>query len=211
MGTHMESQDQTQILVRNAQKGARAAFEELAARHRLRLEALIRSRMGPALREAVEVDDLLQETLLRAFQSIGRFRWQGDGSFFRWLAGIAVRVVLQAARRQRRPAPVSSDAGEGVAAAQASPSRTLRRAERFDRLEEALAKLRPEHRDVILLARIENVPLREIARRWNRSPNAIAQLLLRALRSLRDAFGDTESLHLPPRTLDGDGAGSHGG
>jgi len=206
----MESQDQTQILVRNAQEGQRGAFEELAARHRLRIEALIRSRIGPALRETVEVEDLIQETLLRAFESIGRFRWQGDESFFRWLAGIAVRVILQAARR-RRVIPMASAAGEGVAAEQASPSRTLRRAERFDRLEEALARLRPEHRDVILLARVENVPLREIARRWNRSPNAIAQLLLRALRSLREAFGDTESLHLPPRTLGGDGAGSHGG
>ena len=97
MDANMESQDQTQILVRNAQEGRRTAFEELASRHRLRLEALIHSRLGPALRETVEVEDLIQETLLRAFASIGRFKWEGDESFFRWLAGIAVRVILQEA------------------------------------------------------------------------------------------------------------------
>ena len=66
----------------------------------------------------------------------------------------------------------------------------------------ALDKLSPEHREVIRLARIERLPGAEIARRMNRSPSAVAQLLSRALKKLRERFGDTESLSLPDRTLD---------
>jgi hypothetical protein len=35
-----------------------------------------------------------------------------------------------------------------------------------------------------------------------RSPDAVTHLLLRALDKLRESFGDTESLHLPPRSLE---------
>ena len=71
--------------------------------------------------------------------------------------------------------------------------------ERFDRLQEALDSLVPDQREVILLARIERVPMAEVAVRLRRSPGAVAQLLWRALKNLREQFGDTESLHLPDR------------
>jgi RNA polymerase sigma factor (sigma-70 family) len=68
-------------------------------------------------------------------------------------------------------------------------------------LQRALESLSPDHREVILLARVEGLSMKEIAERLHRSPNAVVQLLWRALKKLRDAFGETESLHLPPRRL----------
>ena len=50
-----------------------------------------------------------------------------------------------------------------------------------------------------LLARIDGLSIEEVARRMNRSPNAVSHILLRALRKLRESLGDTESLHLPDR------------
>jgi RNA polymerase sigma factor (sigma-70 family) len=78
----------------------------------------------------------------------------------------------------------------------------MRRQDRFDRLEKALDRLSSEQREVVLLARFHGCSLKEIARRIDKSPAAVGQILSRALRRLRAAFGDTESLHLPDRSLD---------
>ncbi len=55
---------------------------------------------------------------------------------------------------------------------------------------------------MIRLARFEKLRIDEIARRMNRSSNAVRKLLARALPELKQGFGDTESLHLPGRHLD---------
>ena len=77
----------------------------------------------------------------------------------------------------------------------------LRRNERFDRLQESIDNLSAEYREVIVLARIEGLRIKEIAQRMNRSPDAVKKLLRRGLKKLRDGFGETESLHLPDRSL----------
>jgi len=49
--------------------------------------------------------------------------------------------------------------------------------------------------------RVEGLEFEEAGRRMGRSPDAVKQLLYRALKKLRESFGDTESLHLPERSL----------
>ena len=83
----------------------------------------------------------------------------------------------------------------------ASPSRTLRRGERLDRLQKALDELPLDYRRVLRGVLVEKLPLTEIARRMGRTPNAVSLLLLRANRKLRESFGDTQSLHLPADEL----------
>ena len=61
--------------------------------------------------------------------------------------------------------------------------------------------LKADYRQMILLCRIEGLSIRETAQRMHRSPNAVKKLLARALKELKDRFGDTESLSLPPRSL----------
>ena len=61
--------------------------------------------------------------------------------------------------------------------------------------------LSPDHRKVIELARLEGLKIQDIARRMQRSPGAVKQLLSRALDQLKSRFGDTESLNLPGRAL----------
>jgi RNA polymerase sigma-70 factor (ECF subfamily) len=197
-----------QSLIARAQAGDRAAFADLLARHRKPLLYVIRSRSGPLLRQSADPEDLLQEAALRGFQALGRFRWGGEGSFFRWLSSIALHVLKDQVRRDERHPRAALDhdpPGEGP-----SPSQLVRRGERLDRLEEALEGLSPDHRQVIHLARFEGLRTSEIARRMNRSPGAVRHLLLRALGRLRDLFGDTESLSLPEEGLPSEEASSHG-
>ena len=199
--------DELMVLITKARGGDRGAFDKLVASIRPRLLALIGSRLGPALRERTEVDDVLQETLLRAFRSMGSFRPEGPDSLLRWMGGIAQHVIVDLARK-RSEVQVGLEGefpGGGLSASQ-----RLRRLERFDRLREALEGLSPDHRQVILLARIEGLPIKEIAGRMGRSPKAVTQLLMRALKNLRESFGDTESLHLPRESLLNGNGTQHG-
>ena len=208
----MEAEDCPHVLVERAQAGDRDAFGELSGKYRDRLGSFIRKQTGARLRHRLEVEDVLQETFTRAFQALERFQWQEGDSFFRWLSRIAERVILEGARGQERDPQLGLTSE--IRRSEASPSRLLRRDERFDRFQKAIECLSPEHREVILLARIDGLKVKEIAERMGRSPDAIKQLLSRGLKKLKLAFGETESLHLPDRRLSdegvigGDGQGS---
>jgi len=187
-------------LVDRAQGGDREALDALIGMHTDRLRAWIERRVGAQLRAKTEVDDLLQETCLWVTRSIARFRWQSEASFYNWLCGIAHHMILKAAKTGADVASLHVGQ-EGAADSAGSPSRTLAREERFDRLAKALEGLSPEHQQVVRLARIEGLPVKEIAARLGRSPGAVSQLLARALRKLKEDFGETDSLSLPRKTL----------
>ena len=198
MERQMDLETPERLLIEKAANGDRAAFDRLTEGHRERLGALVAARLGNDLRRKVGVDDIVQDTFLRAFQSVHRFRWEGPDSVSRWLAAIADHVILYAAQKYRRDgAPLVGE----PACQNPSPSKASRREERFDRLRDAIENLSEEHREVILLARIEGLRIKEIAVRMQRSEDAVKQLLARALRKLKTSFGDTESLHLPPRRI----------
>jgi RNA polymerase sigma-70 factor (ECF subfamily) len=192
-------------LLSRAIEGDRLAFDQLLAEHRDRVEYYVRLRLGDHLRQAVEVEDVLQETALRACRSIGSFRPQGDGSFLRWLKSVAEHVILETASRARRhqAAPLVDER----AAECPSQATLIERDERFDRLQAAFDRLPADERKVILLARLQGLPLALVAEKLGRSPAAAKQLLWRALRRLRGAFGETGSFHLPDRRLDAEGGG----
>ena len=137
--------------------------------------------------------------MLKAYESLNEFERKDDKSFFKWLCGIARNRILHLARQRLRSRELFIE--RDVAGQERSVSTGLRREERFDRLQAALAKLRPEHRQVVILARIEGLSLKEIGGLMERTPKAVSKLLRRALESLRTHFGDTQSLTLPYRNL----------
>ena len=203
MATAMTTNDHPHTLVSRAQSGDRSAFDALVGLYKGRLMALIHSRLGEGLTRHLDAEDILQESLVKAFASLERFRWQGDESFLRWLGAIVEHRIQDAARRHGAKGllPLEVD----VADSAVSPSKAERRNERLERFEKALNQLSPDYRQAIVLARIEGLSIEEVARRMNRSPNAVSHILLRALRKLRARFGDTESLHLPDRGLTEEG------
>lgn len=153
--------------------------------------------MGAAVRGQLEPADILQETLARAFESIGHFQWQGEDSFYQWLGSIAEHLIWNASKKKTlEPLRLElKDRGD------ISPGKKLRRDERFDRLKTALADLSPDHREAITLTRMEGLSLGDAAKRMGRTPGAVQKLVARALLALRKSLDDTESLHLPDRSL----------
>ncbi len=196
----MRSVDSLALVLR-AKEGDREAFDSLVAIHKDRLEAALAPALGRLRGRGIDAEDVLQETLARAFESIGRFEWTGEDSFSRWLYGIAKNVMLKALRQDRRAPRLAIP--RDVAVTDPSPSRAARREDRMARLEKAVEGLTPDQRQAVLLSRIDGVQTEEIAQRMGRSPAAVRQLLVRALRALKSSIGETESLHLPPRALKG--------
>ena len=71
----------------SAAAGSRDAFDELVVRHQMRIYKLARMLTGGD----ADAEDLVQETFVRAFRGIGRFR--GESSFNTWLHRIALNVI----------------------------------------------------------------------------------------------------------------------
>jgi RNA polymerase sigma-70 factor (ECF subfamily) len=200
MRATMSEADTERILIERAQRGDRAAFDELASSAAKNLLPRIHRRIGPGLREGLDPEDVLQETFFRAFRSIEKFEWQGEKSFESWLYGIAFKIILHSARERGKwnmLRIVQDPPGAGL-----SPSHQQRREERFDRLERSLARLSPEYRQVVQLVRIEGRSIVEVARQLHRPPSSVRNALLRAMKQLRQSFGDTESLGLPERSIE---------
>lgn len=195
----------TEELVSRARSGERAAFDELVRGLSDDLIAFVKSRLGPGLRGKVEPEDILQDTFLMAFQRFDTFQWKGQGSLRRWLSAIAEHFIRNLSRKG---SVASTSLPLEIQGRAPTPSRAMRREERFERLRDALKFLSPDHRQVIELARIEGLKIKEIAARMHRSPGAVKQLLSRALDSLRHRIGDTESLSLPERSIDDEGGGN---
>jgi RNA polymerase sigma-70 factor (ECF subfamily) len=208
MQSLMEPWETTREQVEQARSGDRAAFAALVEGCRPQLAAAVARWLRFQLGPPIEVEDVIQDAIVRALGSLDRFEWQGGDSFLRWLIVIARRALSDAAQRARRqPGGIGST---DAPASGPSPSRTLRREERLDRLRAALAKLSPEHRQVVELSRLEGLSAVAIAERIGRSPNAVRHLLVRALRDLREHFGDTGSLSLPAPSFDPGEDGDHG-
>lgn len=187
-------------LLAQAQAGDRDALGCLVAAFRPRLCALAASRLAAHSVRHVDVEEIVQETHLRACRAIKRFAWQGEDSFVRWLGGIAEHVIVDAVRKgiKSRSVPLGRDPSADVETA----SREFRRNERLDRLRRALKQLPPDQRKVVILARLQRLPIQTIAEQMGRSPGATSHLLIRAVRKLRTLMGDTESLSLPRRHID---------
>ena len=66
----------------------------------------------------------------------------------------------------------------------------------------SLRKLPPEQREILILSRIERLTVKQISERTGRTPDSIKYQLSVALRGLKAAFGETDSLHLPDRSLE---------
>jgi RNA polymerase sigma-70 factor (ECF subfamily) len=180
-------------LVEKVKGGDREAFSGLFRKYSRRLAVLIYYKLGEELRGSREVDDFLQETLLRAFRDIGQFHYRAPGSFLSWLSSIADHVIVDATRyegRERRRAAELVPLSQGPEPADTkTPSRLLAQKENVARLLEQLDALPEDYRQAILLAKIEGLSTAELAERMGRSREAASLLLHRAVKRFRDLTG----------------------
>jgi RNA polymerase sigma-70 factor (ECF subfamily) len=183
------SQDQ---FIERLRRGDAMAYEQLVAEHSGDVYALLfRLTSDPE-----EARDLTQETFLRAFQSIDRFR--GDASLKTWIYRIAINQARNRWRwwrRRRRDVTVSLDATDEqreqpLAATlqnENSPSpeqQTLAR-EREAQLRDALCGLRRSYRESVILRDVEGFSYEEIAQTLQISIGTVKSRISRGRLELR--------------------------
>ena len=176
-------------LLRQAKAGSPDAVNVLYERCGARLLAFIRLRMGRDLRARLESRDILQSALLKSLQHLDELKGTDTPSLMAWLARIAEHEIRDHAdfhHRQRRDAAreVAIEDDSPIAAASRSALSRVILDEEARRLEEAIESLAPEHREVIVLRKFEELPFAEIGRRMGRSEDACRMLLARAMTAL---------------------------
>ena len=156
---------------------------------------------GRRLRGKVDPSDVVQQTLLQAHRNLGQFRGRSEAELAAWLRRILARNLARllrdfarakrdvAAERSLEAALEASSArlGDWLAAAQSSPSDRAARDEDAVRLADALAGLPAPQREALVLQHWQGLSLAEIGDRLGRTPAAVAGLIKRGLRALRDA------------------------
>jgi RNA polymerase sigma-70 factor, ECF subfamily len=142
-----------QLLVVRAQAGDETAFAELVARFQPRLAYFVRRLIG----DAHAADDVLQNIWLQAYTHLAQLR--DAGSLSVWLYRIARNAVLATLRRHRGWEELTT---EPAAADDCDVAGDFSVAD-AERIHAALARLRPEHREVLVLRFIENMSYEEIA------------------------------------------------
>lgn len=181
-------------LLRRARAGSTTAADEVLQEVGGKLLALIRLRLGPDLRARLESRDILQMTMLRAFEHFDQFEGSGHETLMGWLAAIARRELMHEAEFQHR---LKRDREREMAYEEGNevPLDPIGRHVRsevsrihFERkaqlVERALEQLAVDHREVVLLRRYEELSFPEIAERMERSPEACRKLFNRAMTTL---------------------------
>lgn len=158
-----------------------ADFSELVTEHHSRV-------YGVALRVVSDPDlaaDVAQETFIRAWRGLGRFR--GEAAISTWLHRIAVNTALTARRRAARNRGTSLDSIDEVVAESTPEADPERLGEVIDlrrRLEAALRTLPAGQRVVVVLKDVEGWTHTEIAERLGITESAAKVRLHRAHRRL---------------------------
>ncbi len=194
--------NKTAPLILAAQKGDRKALERLFARYLPRVRAIAALRMGRRMQELFDLEDVVQEALLKAFQGLGRFEHKSEGCFRNWLACCVEREVANCARKAgakkrgcgqvRRFADFNSgDLTTSIFAGKSpTPSAVVQGAEMENKVEEAIIGLPKLHREAIILRYICKMSYREIVEYMKLTNEVSARKACsRALQKLKEKVG----------------------
>ena len=163
----MHEAESSFALVERACSGDDRALDQLCARYLPRLQRWAHGRLPVWARDALDTQDLVQETLAHVAARIQRFEPRHKAAFQSYLRQALVNRVRDQIRRvKRRPAgdPLES----GHASDEASPLEAAIGREAMERYEAALQRLRPGDRDAIILRVELGCPLAEVAEALNK-------------------------------------------
>jgi RNA polymerase sigma-70 factor (ECF subfamily) len=182
-------------LVTRCQAGDTDAFDELVTRYRARIFGMIYN----MVHNEQDAWDLAQDSFLKAWKSIDRFR--GQSSFYTWIYRIVMNVTIDWLRKKQIKGsgaefddaiqPTAIDpASRTVPKTEALPHQTMERSEIRARIDKAIAQLSPEQRAVILMKEIDDMQYHEIAEALGCSIGTVMSRLFYARKKLQSLLKD---------------------
>jgi RNA polymerase sigma-70 factor (subfamily 1) len=206
-------------LLSKARAGETEALGELCALYRNYLRMVVRTGLGPRLRERVELSDVVQEALVEVVRQFPQFTGQNEAALVGWLrrlvgqkladlgryhsrakrAGASTAVPLDAAGFDpaggHRPGEESGRLLDMLSLSQTSPSQAVSRREQAVLLADALAALPEGEADVLWLYTTENLSFEAIGQRMGLSRKSVRGIYARGLKRMK------RSLEGPPGGL----------
>lgn len=169
-------------LIARWKRGDEGAATALVSRH---AQALARFASSFGARD--DIDDLVQDTFVRAFQSLDGFR--GESSFRTWLFTIERRLLLDRRRAEKRR-PSKVEVQEGDASTEYDALDSLVAGEAAQRVRTAMKQLSPTQREVFALRVSEGLSYREIAEVVGTTEGAARVHYHNAMRAVKEYLDD---------------------
>ncbi|MBA2674240.1 RNA polymerase sigma factor RpoE [Ramlibacter sp.] len=182
-----ESGETDLMLVHRTVAGDQKAFELLVIKYQRRIERLI----GRMVRDTDLVEDIAQETFIRAYRALPQFR--GDAQFYTWLYRIAVNTAKKTLVDLKRDPLVSETALRGNNADEdetsgvenelttaETPETVLAAKEIAAAVNSAMEALPEELRQAVMLREIEGLSYEEIAQMMNCPIGTVRSRIFRA-------------------------------
>jgi RNA polymerase sigma-70 factor (ECF subfamily) len=201
----MASDDSKDALIRMAVAGDRTALAQLLYLHHRPLARLLSRQLRFSEKHLVNLEDVQQETYLRAFRDIHSFEGSDCPTFARWLSAIAIHRLqnaVKAARAQKRNGRwtqvnrtklgLSSsldDLAIQLSDHAESPSSAAARREAAAALQIGLASLPPDQRRAVELRYLDGKTESETAVEMSKTRGAVHGLVVRARVSMRQLMG----------------------
>jgi len=193
------------MLLRSARSGDDGAMNQLFERYLPRVRRIVAARLGRSLREMVDLDDIVQETLLDAFHGLQSPEQASLGHFYNWIAKTVENNIRDQWRRAHaikrgsgrlkklRDLGTTTWANSALASPQGTPSEIVHGQELDERLERALLRLRDEHREVVVLRLLCEMSYADIAAEMELENAELARAWMsRALRQMRDGLDPSD-------------------
>jgi RNA polymerase sigma-70 factor (ECF subfamily) len=180
-------------LVERAKSGDQSAFRAIMDQHNRRLYRVARA----VMKDDTEAEDVVQETYLRAFSNLAKFR--GESSLATWLTRIALNEAMGRKRKQRITVTLESveTAQEDTSAqiiqfpamsTETDPERSAAQREIRILLERAMDALPEAFRLVFVMRDVEEMSIEETATYLRIRPETVKTRLHRARRLLRQSL-----------------------
>ena len=165
-------------LIARWKAGDQRAATELVERH---AAALARFAVSSGAREGI--DELVQDTFVRAFGSLDGFR--GDSSFRTWLFAIERRLLFDQRRSERRR-PQGSEIDESDAVTEFDALDDLMANEAMTQVQQAIARLTPTQREVFVLRVTEGLSYKDVAKVVKTTEGAARVHYHNAMRAIKE-------------------------
>ncbi|TWT82696.1 ECF RNA polymerase sigma factor SigH [Planctomycetes bacterium CA13] len=178
----------------------------IVAKYESYLRMLARVQMRRALQAKVGASDIVQQTMMQAVGAIDQFRGGTEAEFRGWLRQILARCLCHLDRDMHRDKrdvrreqsmeqrlAKSSMRLEGLLAGDGpTPSQNVAAGENVLQVVMAIERLPDAQREAVRLHYLEGKKLSEVAEQLGKSTGAVAGLLHRGMKSLRDQLGGLE-------------------
>lgn len=186
----MENQDNDSALVARVQNGDKQAFNLLVSKYQYRLRNLV----ARLIRDSAEQEDVVQESFIKAYRSIGKFR--GDSAFYTWLYRIAVNTAKNYLTTAARRPPMQDVDVDDVTPIRTperltetnTPETVLQNDRLVDVIKQTIAALPDDLRQAITLCELDGLSYEDIAVVMNCPVGTVRSRIFRAREAVQKAM-----------------------